>query len=115
MPARELRLRDWPFGAVGRRLLLEALLLDEQPVKGWTKSALELRAEVGAGGLDEVLAGALELRLIEQRDGRWIRPPDLPPISRQLRALAAASTTIPDAPIPPLPRRSYRRRTPPTG
>ena len=29
--ARGLHLRDWPFGGVGRRLLLEALLIDDQP------------------------------------------------------------------------------------
>jgi hypothetical protein len=106
---RELHLRDWPFGAVGRRLLLEALLLDKQPSEGWTKAALESRADVGAGGLDEVLAGALALRLIEQRGARWYRPHELPPIAMPLRTLAAASANIADAAIPPLPRRSYRR------
>lgn len=106
---RELHLRDWPFGAVGRRLLLEALLLDDQPSEGWTKSALETRAEVKAGGLDEVLAGALKLRLIEQRSGRWHRPSSLPPIAKPLKALVAATVQVPDEPIPPLPRRPYRR------
>jgi hypothetical protein len=64
--------------AVGRRLLLEARLLDEQPRKGSTKGALETRVEVKPGGLDEVLAGALELRLIEERDGLWHRTISLP-------------------------------------
>lgn len=108
---RELHLRDWPFGAVGRRLLLEALLLDKQPKEGWTKGALESQADVTAGGLDEVLAGALELRLIEQRGGRWYRPHEPPPIAKPLKALVAASANIPDAQISPLPRRPYRRRT----
>jgi hypothetical protein len=108
---RELHLRDWPFGAVGRRLLLETLLLDKQPKEGWTKGALESRADVSAGGLDEVLAGALALRLIEQRGGRWFRPHELPPIAKPLRTLVAATVSIPDAQIPPLPRRSYRRRS----
>ena len=107
---RELRLRDWPFGAVGRRLLLEALLVDKQPQEGWTKAALESRADVGAGGLDEVLAGALALRLIEQRGGRWFCPHELPPIATPLKTLVAASSNIPDVQIPALPRRSYRRR-----
>src|SRR3954453_13913146 len=97
--ARELQLPDWPFGAVGRRLLLEALLLDKQPQKGWTKGALESRAEVGAGGLDEVLAGALQLKLIEQREGRWHRPKELPPIARPLKALVTASAKVPKEPI----------------
>lgn len=108
--ARELHLPDWPFGAVGRRLLLEALLVDKQPKKGWTKGALEARAEVGAGGLDELLAGALQLKLIEQRDGRWHRPDDLPPIARPLKALVKVSADVPDAEIEPLPRRRYVRR-----
>jgi hypothetical protein len=108
---RELRLPDWPFGAVGRRLLLEALLLEEQPGDGWTKDALETRAEVGAGGIDEVLAGALQLRLIEQRDGRWHRAQPLPQIAKPLTALVKASAEVPDEPISPFPRRPYRRRS----
>jgi hypothetical protein len=106
---REVRLPDWPFGAVGRRLLLEALLLDNQPPKGWTKGALETRADVTAGGLDEVLAGALQLRLIEQRNGRWYRSSPLPPIAKPLKALVQATSEVPDQRIAPFPRRSYRR------
>ena len=98
-------------GDGGRRLLLEALLLDKQPRKGWTKVALELRADVRPGGLDEVLAGALQLRLIEQRGGRWFRSHELPPIAKPLKALVAASANVPDARIPPLPRRPYRPRS----
>lgn len=109
---RELRLPDWPFGAVGRRLLLEVLLLDRQPNDGWTKGALENKTEVGVGGLDEVLAGAVQLRLIEQRDGRWYRVQPLPPIAKPLRALVRASAEVPDEPISPVPRRAYRRRSP---
>ncbi len=108
--ARELHLRDWPFGAVGRRLLLEALLTGKQPSRGWTKGALEKRAEVGPGGLDEVLAGALQLKLIEQRGGRWYRPDEMPDIARPLRALVNASARVPDKKIAPLPTRPYRRR-----
>jgi len=111
--ARELRLPDWPFGAVGRRLLLEALLLEEEremPEDGWTKSALEDMADVGAGGIDEVLAGALQLKLIEHRDGRWRRPATRPPVAGPLLALVEATRTIPDEPIEPIPRRAYRRR-----
>jgi hypothetical protein len=112
--ARELRLPDWPFGAVGRRLLLEALLLEEEkgmPEEGWTKSALEDMAEVGSGGIDEVLAGALQLKLIEHRDGRWLRPAKPPPVAAPLLALVNASRVIPNDAIQPIPRRAYRRRT----
>lgn len=112
--ARELRLPDWPFGAVGRRLLLEALLLEdaEMPEKGWTKGALEDLAKVGTGGIDEVLAGALQLKLIEHRDGRWFRPHAAPDIAAPLRALVESARTIPNRAIKPIPRRPYRRRRP---
>jgi hypothetical protein len=106
---RELRLPDWPFGAVGRRLLLEALLLEKQPPKGWTKNALETRAEVVAGGLDEVLAGALQLRLIEQRDGRWYRPSPLPPIGKAAQGARPGDRPGARSTHRTLPRRPYRR------
>jgi hypothetical protein len=108
--ARKLHLPDWPFGAVGRRLLLEALLIDRQPKEGWTKAQLEKRAGVGPGGLDEVLAGAVQLRLIEQTGSRWQRPAELPRIAKPLRALVTAVGAVPDQAIAPLPRRSYVRR-----
>ncbi|MFI4991985.1 MAG: hypothetical protein ACHQHO_13880, partial [Solirubrobacterales bacterium] len=57
--ARPLQLHDWPFGAVGRRLLLDAVLRGRQPRSGWTKQALEDCACVAPGGLDEILAGAV--------------------------------------------------------
>jgi hypothetical protein len=108
--ARGLQLNDWPFGAVGRRLLLDALLRGKQPKGGWTKRALETHAEVGPGGLDEVLAGALELGLLEQQGARWCRTRPLPPIARPLRTLLRASDNVPETPIAPLPRRAYNRR-----
>lgn len=106
--ARELHLPDWPFGAVGRRLLLEALLLDHQPKQGWTKSALEKRAGVSTGGLDEVLAGAVELGLITAQGGRWTRGDPLPPIARPLKQVLRATKHVPDEPIPPLPQTPLR-------
>src|SRR3712207_6362022 len=102
-----LRAPDWSFGAVGRRLLLEALLLDDHPADGWTKQELETHAAVGAGGLDEVLAGALHLRLIGLKDGRWFAPEEWPPLADPLPELVAAVAELPDEPIPPLPRRQY--------
>jgi hypothetical protein len=107
---RSLHLPDWPFGAVGRRLLLEALLIDQQPANGWSKGDLEARVNVGNGGLDEVLAGALQLKLIEVGKGRWHRAPKLPPIAGPLTELVRATRRIPDELIQPLPRRPYRRR-----
>ena len=49
--ARELHVCDWPFGGVGRRLLLEALLIDAQTDEGWMTGELEARTLVKNGGL----------------------------------------------------------------
>jgi hypothetical protein len=108
--AREVRLPDWPFGAVGRRLLLEALLRDPQPEKGWTKTALERRGRVERGGLDGVLAGALQLGLVRRDGDRWRRTDPLPDIATPLAALLDHVQALPDEPIAPLPKRGYRQR-----
>lgn len=109
--ARELRLCDWPFGGVGRRLLLEALLIDEQPDDGWTKGELEARAAVTNGGLKTVLPGAVELGLVMQGDdGRWHVPKELPTIATPLRKLALAVVQLGDEPIPALGTRDYQRQ-----
>lgn len=108
--ARELRLRDWPYGAVGRRLVLETLLLERQPREGWLKSELEERARVRTGGIDVVLAGAVRWRLVERRDdGRWERADPLPDIAGPLEELLELTRNVRDAKIPPLPKRPYRR------
>jgi hypothetical protein len=111
VPARTLHLRDWPFGAVGRRLLLQTLLLEASPEQGWSKRELEERVSVRPGGLDEVLAGAFHLRLIELRGRRWYAPEQAPQIASSLEAVVRASVALPDAPIPPLPARRYQRQT----
>lgn len=110
--ARELHLRDWPFGGVGRRLLLEALLIDEQPDDGWTKGELEARAGVTNGGLKTVLPGAVQLGLVRQgEDGRWHVPKKLPAIATPLRKLILAVVQAGDEPIPALGTRKYRRHS----
>lgn len=108
---RELHLCDWPFGPVGRRLLLEALLIDEQPDQGWLMGQLEARAGVGNGGLKAVLPGAIALELLRlAEDGHWHVPDELPPIAEPLRKLVASATELADEPIIPLVKREYRRR-----
>jgi hypothetical protein len=108
--ARELHLCDWPFGGVGRRLLLEALLIDEQPDDGWTKGDLETRAGVTNGGLKTVLPGAVQLGLVMQGDdGRWRVPKKLPAIAAALRKLALAVGQLGDEPIPAVEARDYER------
>lgn len=111
--ARELHLRDWPFGGVGRRLLLEALLIDEQPDSGWSIGELEARVSVKNGGLKTVLPGAVELGLVVLgKDGRWRVPKKLPAIATPLRKLAVAVAALGDEPIRPLEKREYRRQVP---
>jgi hypothetical protein len=80
------------------------------PKDAWTKGALEDLANVGNRGIDDVLAGALQLKLIEHRHGRWFRPGTPPAVADPLRALVEAALTIPDQPIKPIPRRQCRRR-----
>lgn len=106
---RTLLLNDWPYGAPGRRRLLEALLQEHQPAMGWTKAALEGRAQVKPGGLDEVLAGALQFGLLERDGERWKRSSPLPPIAKPLRALLRQTARLPASPIEPFPRRPYTR------
>lgn len=107
-----MRVPDWPYGAVGRRLLLEALLLDPQPREGWTKTALEHRAGTETGGIDTLLAGAARWQLIERRaDGRWHRAADPVEIASPLEELLKLTRKAKNEPIPPLPKRPYGRRS----
>jgi hypothetical protein len=111
--AREVRLCDWPFGGVGRRLLLKALLIDEQPDSGWTVGELEARAAVKNGGLRTVLPGAIELGLVAlDDDGRWRVPKKLPAIATPLRRLTVAAAELGDEPIPPVERRKSQHHRP---
>jgi hypothetical protein len=110
--ARELRVRDWPFGGVGRRLLIEALLIDSQPDDGWTMGELEARALVGNGGLNTVLPGAVRLGLVTLgKDGRWHVPDKVPPIATPLRQLIVAAVALTDEVIPALAKRKYSPRS----
>jgi hypothetical protein len=109
--ARTLRLPDWPYGAVGRRMLLETLLLDAVPEGGWTKTDLEKAADAEPGGIDAVLAGAVAWQLIErQSTGRWHRVEPAPAIVEKLVALLTLTRSAPNDDIPALPRRAYTPR-----
>jgi hypothetical protein len=108
--ARELCLPDWPYGAVGRRLILEALLLDAEPREGWRKTALEHRVGTRPGGIDRHLAGAIDWGLArERRAGVWERPDPLPRIAEPLEALLRLTREAENRPILPLASRPYHR------
>jgi|GEM_PF-3012800 len=109
--ARELRLPDWPYGAVGRRLVLEALLLDDQPEDGWTKAGLERSARSGPGGVDGYLAGVMAWGIAApSRSGKWQRVDPAPQIVSPLEELLALTREAAGRAIPPIPRRRYARR-----
>lgn len=108
--ARPLEIRDWPFGSRGRRLLLEAVLLDPEPEGGWRKVELERAAAVERGGVDRLLEGASSLDLVRWDGGRWRRTSPPPPLAGPLEELVALSRLLPAAPAAPLPRRAYARR-----
>ncbi len=105
---RPVHVRDWPFGAVGRRLLLEALLLDEQPADGWTRKELQNRIGVSNGGLDDLLTGAIELGLAEIGTGRIRAAAAAPDLIEALGGVLRAAQDLPDRPVRALPRRPYQ-------
>jgi hypothetical protein len=107
---RPVHLRDWPFGAVGRRLLLEALLLDEQPADGWTRQELQTRIGVTNGGLDDLLAGVVDLGLAEITTGRVRATSAAPDLMKALGGALRAAQKLPDRPVHALPRRPYQSR-----
>lgn len=108
--ARPLEIRDWPFGSRGRRLLLEAVLLGDEPGGGWRKVELERAIGVERGGADRLLGGASALGLLSWNGRRWRRADPPPPLSGPLQELVALSRELPAAPPAPLPRRPYSYR-----
>lgn len=110
MGARVLHLPDWPFGAAGRRQLLDALLRDEQPANGWRKTQLESRMGVANGGLAPHLPGMVDLGLAIVRNGRVQRPDQTDDLADALRTLLDHVDALPDRPPRPLLNRPYQRR-----
>lgn len=108
--ARPLHLPDWPFGAVGRRLLLQALLETPQPPGGWSRKQLEAHTGVRNGGLHNLLAGAVDLGLARVEDGRILAGDPPPTLAPALLDVLRAAQSLPDRPPHPLPKRAYRRR-----
>lgn len=90
-------------------MLLEALLLDPQPAKGWRKQDLEARVQVTNGGLEKLLAAAVDLGLATVADGRVISAENPPQIAPALMEVLRIAQALPQRPPLPLPRRSYRR------
>ncbi len=89
--AKVLTRRDWLFGSRPRRIALEALLA-EGPGEAWSKARLARAAGVSPhGGIDEHVAGFVDIGLLERRDGGYALadppPPYLDSLTRLLREL----------------------------
>ena len=107
---RAVRLPDWPFGSNGRRLFLEAVLLNQAPESGWSKSELELMAAVERGGLDRLLAGASAIGLLHYEGANWSVCEPLPRLAMPLKELLKITRHLPDDEIPAIAKRTYRKR-----
>jgi hypothetical protein len=95
-----VRKPDWPFGSAVRRRALQVLLLEEEPEKGWSTRSLERAAGVERTGLDKVLRGAADWKLIELNDRRrWKRVVPEPSIAAPLRDLLTAVRSVADEPM----------------
>jgi hypothetical protein len=95
VPKPKLRLRDWVFGAGGRRRLLEVLLRD--PSRAWTQAELAREAELTLkGSVDEHLLALRQLKLIRIRGGRF-RVDTSNVLVVPIRDLLNALENVPDA------------------
>lgn len=108
--SRALQVRDWPFGSRGRRLFLEAVLLDPAPAGGWSKAELERAAEVERGGVDRLLAGGRALGLVRWDGRQWHRGDPPPGVADPLEELVRLSRELPEESIAAVPKRPYRTR-----
>jgi hypothetical protein len=90
------RLRDWLFGAGGKRRLLRVLLELSEPVGGWRESELASRAELHKkGSVDEHLAALEQLDLVDASGGRY-RVNASCPLAAPLRELLQMLDSVPD-------------------
>jgi hypothetical protein len=97
MPRSKSRLRDWLFGAPGKRRLLEALVADE--ARAWRQAELAVAAGMHKkGSADEPLLALVQIGLVVENAGRYrlqVDHPLVPP----LRALVRALAEVPDDPV----------------
>jgi hypothetical protein len=101
----KLRLRDWLFGAGGKRRLLHALLSESDRV--WSEAELANSAELHAkGSVDVHLMALVQLGVLSQ-DGLSYRLVQSHGLIKPLRQVLAALETIEDIELerPPRPGR----------
>jgi hypothetical protein len=95
MPKPKLRLRDWLFGAGGKRRLLEALLAEEG--RTWTEAELGRAAHLHAKGSVDVHVKALVQLGVLRKEGRHYMLVGGHPLVAPLRMLLAVMGTFDDA------------------
>lgn len=94
--AKVLTPRDWLFGSRPRRIALEALLA-EGPGESWSKARLARAAGVSPhGGIDEHVAGFLDIGLLERRGGGYGLADPPPPYLDSLTKLLRELRRLPD-------------------
>lgn len=91
----KLRLRDWLFGAGGKRRLLDALLGDAD--RAWSEAELASSAELHAKGSVDVHVKALVQLGVLSESGSSYRLVRDHPLIKPLRQVLAALETIEDA------------------
>lgn len=91
----KLRLRDWLFGAGGKRRLLDALLADKE--REWTEAELASSAELHAKGSVDVHVKALVQLGMLSESGLSYRLVSAHPLIEPLQNVLAALDAVEDA------------------
>jgi hypothetical protein len=90
------RLPDWLLGGRGKRRLLEALLLSEQPAAGWTRTQLaRASGQHAKARMDLYVGPLLRVGLLVEDAGRYRLAPDSA-LAQPLRDLLALLHELPD-------------------
>lgn len=97
MPREPATLRDWLFGASGKRRLIEALLAaGGRPM---TQAELARRAGLTPKGTVDGHLAALQQAGLVRRDASGYRADVTSPLASPLRALLSALEALPDDPV----------------
>jgi hypothetical protein len=105
----KLRLRDWLFGAGGKRRLLETLLADRS--QSWTEAELARAASLHAkGSVDVHIAALVQIGVLAHQQGTYRLVTDHP-LVEPLHRLLAVVASLDDAELvrPPLSSDGQRR------
>lgn len=111
MPKSKLRLRDWLFGAAGKRRLIASVLTSAP--RSWNEAELARAAGLHAkGSVDVHIRALVQLGVLVEENGRYRL--DAPhPLVQPLRELLAVIASVEDAELNRVPegREGPQRRT----